>query len=84
MSDRAGEVHQFIRRRIEKKAKLPADCDPERYDYIKAGHIDSIGIIKFVVEIESEFDIIITEEELSSAQFRTLGGLTALVLSKLA
>jgi acyl carrier protein len=75
-------IRSFILRRIEKKAKLPSDADLRQFDYIEAGYVDSIGIIKFVMEIESEFDIAIDDADMLSCAFRRVDGVIALVESK--
>jgi acyl carrier protein len=76
-------VRPFILRYVQKKAKLPQGIDLGCFDYIDAGYVDSMGIIKFVMDIESEFDIVITDEELNSYNFRTVDGVIALIEGKL-
>lgn len=77
------EVRPFILKRIQRKARLPAGADLARLDYIDAGYVDSIGIIKFVLEIEEAFDVAIGEDELTSPEFRTVEGVIALIEGKL-
>ncbi|GAB2182499.1 hypothetical protein DLREEDagrD3_27220 [Denitratisoma sp. agr-D3] len=48
-------------------------------DYRRAGYVDSIGIMKFVLEIEAEFDIEISEAEIESPAFSTIGGLVRII-----
>ena len=79
----AGRVRPFVLKRIQQKAKLPPDADLAGFDYIDAGYVDSIGIIKFVMEIEAEFDVVITDDDLTGRQFRTVDGVIALVEGKL-
>jgi len=77
-------VRQFVLRSIARKARLPVDVDIETFDYIDSGHVDSVGIIKFMVNIEAQFDIEITEAEMESPEFRTVGGLISLISRKIA
>lgn len=72
-------IRNFIVKTIEKKSRLPANQDIDQFNYIDSGHIDSIGLIKFVLDIESEFGIDIAPEDMESEEFRTIGGLTTLV-----
>ena len=50
-------VKQFVLPLIEKNTRLPKGVDIDSFNYIDSEHIDSIGIIKFVVEIESHFGV---------------------------
>lgn len=77
-------VREYVLAAIGRKAKLPADVDIGTFNYIDSGHVDSIEIIKFVVDIEAAFDIEILEADLESPEFRTVGGLVAIVNGKLA
>lgn len=72
----------FVLSLIEKKAKLPAGFN-ESFDYMQSGHIDSMGLIKFMLEIEAKYDIEITEDDMESPSFRTLGGIVSIIDSKL-
>lgn len=52
--------------------------------YMDAGHVDSLHIIGFIIDVEDEFEIVLSSDETESDEFRTLGGLTAIVSRKLA
>lgn len=77
----APTTQTFIYRLLEKKGKLPSPVEPS-FDYLRSGHVDSMGLIKFMLEIEAEFDIEITEDDMLSPAFRTVGGLLALIEQK--
>jgi acyl carrier protein len=68
----------FLLSLLSRKAKLPAGFG-EATDYIEAGIVDSIGVIKFVLELESRFGIAIDEHDIESASFRTVRGLAAMI-----
>jgi acyl carrier protein len=78
------DVAAFVLARIQKKSKLPADVAVDEFDYVESGHVDSIGIIRFVLDLEREFDIEINEADIVSAGFRTVGGLIDLIAAKCA
>jgi len=78
----AHEVQAFVRGLLQKKARLPQGFD-DATDYIKAGIVDSIGIIKFILELESRFDIEIADTDLESDAFRSVQGLSSMITSKL-
>lgn len=78
MTDR-NLIRDFIVKTIEKKSTVPAGIDIDALNYIDDGYVDSIAIIKFVLDIENEFQIEITPEEMESDEFRTIGGLITLI-----
>lgn len=77
-------ITQFVIGLIEKKGKLPQNEDILAFNYIDSGYVDSIGIIKFVVEIEAKYEIEITEADIESNEFRTIGGLIYIINKKIA
>ena len=80
MSD---HIREFIIKTISLKSRLPAACDIDTYNYIDSGHIDSIAIIKFILNVEQEFNIDISPEEIESVEFRTIGGLVKIIKSRI-
>jgi len=76
------EIHEFVLGLLQKKSRLPQGFD-DATDYIKAGIVDSIGIIKFILELESRFDIEIADTDMESDEFRSVQGLTNMISSKL-
>ena len=76
-------VLEFIRKRIQAKGKLPIGWDVETFDYRESGAIDSMGIIKFLLDLEAEFDISISDGDMLRPGFTTVGGLTGLVVERL-
>ncbi len=60
------------------------DMDDEQflnYNYL-SGHIDSFGIIHFIMAIEEEFNIQLLPEDTESEEFRTIGGLIKIIENK--
>jgi|GEM_PF-747379 len=57
--------------------------DVDGFDYRRSGHVDSIGLVKFVLNLEREFDIEFSEEEVGDPSFRIVGSLVGLVEAKL-
>ena len=74
-------IRAFVLALLEKKSRLPKGFD-DASDFIKAGIVDSVAIIKFILEIESKFDIEISEADIESDDFRTVRGLVALIERK--
>ena len=77
------DIRKFIVSLLQRKGHLPSDFD-DSTDFIADGIVDSIGIIKFVLEIESRFEIEILDADIESGRFRTLRGLTTMIAAKLA
>lgn len=75
-------IRSFIVELLEKKSSLPRDFN-DTTDFIKAGIVDSIGIIKFILELESRFDIEITETDIESNEFRSVQGVIAMIKRKM-
>lgn len=64
----------YVLRLLGKKARLPEPL-PVGFDYMRSGHIDSMGLIKFILEIEAEYGIALEEADLLHPAFRTIDGL---------
>ena len=78
------DIKKYIVAYVERKGKVSADVDLDTFDFIKSGHIDSIAMFKFVVDIEMEFEVEMTDEDIMSSQFMTIGGLTSIISEKIA
>ena len=50
--------------------------------YIDSGHIDSLALIRFISEIEKKYKIVFAAKDTESKEFRTIEGLTKLILKK--
>jgi len=77
------QIKQFILKQLEKKAPLPPEDAISAYRYLDRGHVDSIGLVKFIFELEDEFGIELSPEDTQSDEFRTIGGLITLVNRKI-
>lgn len=54
-----------------------------QYRYLDVGHIDSFGIINFILTIEDEFGISLTPEDTESDEFRSIEGLIKIITKRL-
>ncbi|MGE5422985.1 MAG: acyl carrier protein [Ignavibacteriales bacterium] len=79
-----GKVDEFILKYLQKKYTFPEDTDTYSLNYIEMGYIDSLGLVKFIVELEDEFDIEFDDEELESPSIKIVGELIKLVERKIA
>lgn len=81
---RVEAIQEFVLQLIEKDFSLPGGIDIESFSYIDKGYVDSIGVIKFVLDIESQFGIEISESDMESTGFRTVGGIVSIINRQLA
>ena len=77
------DVQEFIVNYVERRGKIPEDAAIDSFNFVKSGHIDSIGLFSFVIDIESRFDIEISTEDLMSPQLTTIGGLMSIISEKI-
>lgn len=77
------EIKNFIVSLLEKKQRLPECENIGSYRYLDAGHIDSLGIMNFILKIEERFNCEIGDNDLLSDQFQTVDGVVDIVLRKI-
>jgi len=70
----------FIQENI-KMGELPQE--QLKMDYIENGLLDSFAIVGLIVYLEDEFKISFTQEDLQSKEFRTILGLSEIILNKI-
>ena len=78
------EVEEFILKYIQKNYTVPEDSDIYALNYIEQGYIDSLGLVKFIVELEDKFGFEFSDDELYSPSIKIVGELISLVEGKIA
>lgn len=76
-------ILDFILSALQKKYTIDESINIESLNYVESGYVDSLGIIQFVCEIEDEFGITFTDEEISSSSFHIVGELIKLIEKKI-
>ena len=76
-------ILEYIGLLLEKKQAIPSSVNLQDYRYIESGHIDSLGIMKFIIQIEDKFQIEISDDDMLSDSFQSVGGLVQIILGKL-
>lgn len=76
-------VSECVINLLQKKYELKETENLDEFNYVESGYIDSIGIIQFIAELESEFSIEFTDDEISSPEFKTVGGIIKIIEKKL-
>ncbi len=75
-------IREFILEELQREYSFKPDVDVDSINYVKEGYMDSLSIVQFVVEIEDEFGIEFTNEEMESLDFCIVGKLIKMVENK--
>lgn len=76
-------IRQFILDYIQTEYSIPADIDAGKLNFVETGYVDSVGMIRFVVALEEEFDIEFNDDELSDPAFKVVGALEKMIEQKI-
>jgi len=70
---------------LEAHKPIPGANEEEKFrcSYLDVGIIDSMGIIKMVMNFEEKFGIQFDADDLQSFEFQTVGGLIGLIEKRL-
>ena len=71
-------IRDFIITYLQQEYTFP-DENIDTINYVEKGYIDSLAILKFVVELEEEFGVEFSDDELSLPDFKMVGGLIRLI-----
>lgn len=77
------KIRDYIVERLQREYSFKEGVDIDNINYVEEGYMDSLGLIQFIGEIEDEFGIEFTDEEMESHSFRIVGKLIALVETKM-
>jgi acyl carrier protein len=72
-------IHAFLLEKFPLARKSGVNKDTA---LLEKGILDSLGILDVVSFLESEFSLVVSDEELVPENFQSLGTLTAFVLKK--
>lgn len=76
------KASEYIINVLQKKYSIGEEVNIETLNYVESGYVDSLGMIQFVVELEDEFGIEFSDEELTDPSFKIVGELIKLVERK--
>jgi acyl carrier protein len=77
MDDTTQRVKQFIV--DEFMPDVPVEELDADFDLLAGGVVDSLGLLKVVAWLETEFDIIVDDSELGPESFRTAAAISAYI-----
>lgn len=56
---------------------------PDDYNYRKRGDIDSLGLVRLVLTLETKLFVVFADAEIESPEFSTIGGLMKIIEGKM-
>jgi len=77
------DVREYVLEALQREYSFKEGADVDAINFIEEGYMDSLGLVQFIVELEDEFDIQFTDEELDSPDFKKVGGLIKLIEGKI-
>lgn len=77
------KIEGFLLELLEQKHVVPKDVDIDSFDYMKDGYVDSMSMIKFMVDIEDEFGITFEKDDIQNTDINILGQLINLIEKKI-
>ena len=72
-----------VREYVLQQIKLPAEV-PDDTNYRKIGAVDSLGLVRLILTLETKFGIMFEDTDVSKPEFNTVGGLVKIIEKKLA
>ena len=79
------KILNYIVKLLEEKNKIDKKYKSKKKDfqYLNSGHIDSLQLIHFILRLEKKYKIKLETEEKESSKFKTIGGLTDIIYTKI-
>jgi acyl carrier protein len=78
------EVQTWLKDWFEKRAKIGRLNSQSLLDidYFEAGWLTSMEVVEFITEIEQQFGMQFSDEDMQDPRFVTIAGLTDLILAR--
>ena len=77
------EIEKKVIQILDKRKKIKKNTNYKKYYYLDNGHIDSIEIMNFVLELEKVFKVKLNNKDIISREFRSIDGLIYVIHKKL-
>lgn len=77
--DEKHKIKEFLKNNIFKKKSL---VNIYKKDIFKFSNIDSISILKLIIQIETKYKIKFTDDDLFVKKFNTIDNITNIILKK--
>lgn len=75
-------VREYVLDALQREYSFKDGVDIDKINYVEEGYMDSLGLLRFIGELEDEFSIEFTDDELFSSSFRVVGELISMIEEK--
>ena len=72
-------INGITHRLLEKLGLSKNRPDSKDFNYRESGAVDSLEFVRFVLGLEKEYGINLTDEEIESIEFQMIGGLAEII-----
>ena len=77
------DIREFVLELIQSEYSIEGEDNLDEFNFVDSGFIDSIGLLAFMSDLEAEYGITFTDEELNSSEFRVIGTLVEMIKNKI-
>lgn len=77
------QIVTYIETLLNQKKPISKKINISELRYLESGHVDSLGLMKFIMELEDKFGVEISEDDMQLEAFLTVGGLANIIRKKL-
>ncbi len=75
-------VREYVLDALQREYSFKDGVDIDKINYVEEGYMDSLGLLRFIGELEDEFSIEFNDDELFSSSFRVVGELISMIEEK--
>ena len=74
-------TREFVLSHLSREQAIPGETEEEQLatDYLRAGLLDSLGLIELIGELEAQLETELTQDDFEDPRFKTVGGLIEIV-----
>ncbi len=76
------KVREYVLDALQREYSFKEGVDIDKINYVEEGYMDSLGLFRFIGELEDEFSIEFTDDELFSSSFKIVGELITMIEEK--
>lgn len=76
-------IRNYVLSALQEKHSINDLIDLDNLNYVEEGYIDSFGIVQFVCNLEEQFNITFSDDEMMSDEFQVVGKLIHLIETKI-
>lgn len=76
-------IRNYVLSALQEKHRINDLIDLDNLNYVEEGYIDSFGIVQFVCNLEEQFNITFSDDEMMSDEFQVVGKLIHLIETKI-